>query len=299
MDTRRPRNVVIDVLHGITRHDATSLAAAIAFYTLFALAPMGILIVGLAGVVLGEAAARGEIAEALSDMLGPEQAKQVESIIGSASAGGGSVATSIVGGVSILFGAAGMFTQLTRALNAVWEVRSRSVGHGVWHFIRHRLVAIAMVAGVAALLMASALSSATVSATGKWVEGQLPGWAARLRLVNIGFSLGLMTVVFALMFKALPATRVPWRSLWVGSLVTALLFWAGKWLVGLYLGVSGLASAYGAAGSLVVLLLWVYYCSFSLLVGAEFTRAFAAAYESKRLRKNNHLDGALMEKDEH
>lgn len=296
MNVRKPRAIVWEVAHGMARHDDVSMAASIAFYAMFSLAPLALLIVLVAGLFLGEAAARGEIAEALTGFLGPEQAKQVESIISAAKTNTKGVAPSIVGGVSLIFGAMGLFTQLTRSLNVVWEVRPRSARHGVWYFVRHRLVAAGMIAAIALLMLVSALSSATVAAMGAWVTGQLPSWAAKLRLINIGFSVGGMTLIFALMFKALPATRVPWRSLWVGSLVTALLFWAGRYLVGLYLGVTGIAGPYGAAGSLVVLLMWVYYCAFALLLGAEFTRAFALAYESKRAVRAAHLAGAHEEK---
>jgi membrane protein len=273
---RRPLLIMREVWVGFGSHDLTSRAASVAFFTLFSLAPLSVLVVFLLAQALGEPAARGEVSQQLAGVLGDEQAKQVEELVLHTKLGSQSVTASIVGLIGLLIGATGVFAQLTYALSAVWGVTPKSFRHGVWIFIRRRLVGLALVVAMAVFILASAIASAVVAATSNWLSGRLPQWAEWLSWSNTAVTLAVTAVAFALMFKTLPSTRVPWPSVWLGSIITAILFWIGKWAVGVYLGVSGIASAYGAAGSLVVLLLWVYYTAFIVLLGAEICRAWAA-----------------------
>lgn len=251
---------------------ATRLAAALAFYTVFSVAPLLIVVIAIAGLVFGREAAQGQIVSQISGLVGREGAEIIQTIVENAREPSASILATIIGLVTLLLGAAGVFGQLQDALNTIWDVRPRP-RRGIFSLLRDRFASFAMVAGTGFLLLVSLIARAGVAALGTRMGSWLPIPPVVLEAVNFGVSLFVITVLFATIYKLLPETRVEWRDVWVGALITSLFFAAGKFLIGLYLGRSTIASAYGAA--LVVILLWVYYSAQIMLFGAAFTRQYA------------------------
>jgi membrane protein len=250
------------------------LGAAIAYYTVFAIVPLLIIIIGIIGLVFGEEAARGYIFDQISGLVGEQSANAIKDMLHRADKPSTGIVATVVAAVTLLFGASGLFGQLQDALNSIWGVEPKA-GRGVWGVIRDRFLSFMAVLGTGFLLLVSLVLSAALSAFGKWFGGWLPAPEAILQALNFIISFGVITVLFAMMFKLLPDARISWSDVWVGALITALLFTLGKFLIGLYLGKSDVGSAYGTAGSLVIVLLWVYYSSQILLFGAEFTQVYA------------------------
>jgi len=258
---------------------APRLAAALAYYALLSLAPLIVLALAIAGFAFDEQAVRGGIARELGSLVGATGAAAVESIVKNAKAPAAGVVSTAVGSIVLLFGASGVFGELEAALDTIWEVAPRS-GRGLMGMIRDRLFSFAMVMGVAFLLLVSLLVSAALAAVGGFLSGALPGGEVAWQVLNFVISFAVVAGLFALTFKTVPHARVAWRDVWVGAAVTALLFSLGKLLIGLYLGKASVSSAYGAAGSLVVLVIWVYYSASILLFGAEFTQVYASRFGS-------------------
>ncbi|HKY39460.1 MAG TPA: YihY/virulence factor BrkB family protein [Polyangiaceae bacterium] len=253
--------------------DAPRLAASLAFYTLLSLAPIIVIAVSIAGLAFGPEAARGQIAGELGAIVGTDAAKGVETVVASAKSPGSGTLATAVGIVTLFVGASGVFGELQFALNRIWEVKARE-GRGIWGEIKDRFFSFTMVLGVAFLLLVSLVLSAVLSAIGKGFTGLLPGGEAVWQLVNFAFSLAMVTGLFALIYKVVPDAEIHWADVWPGALVTALLFTIGKSLLGLYLGKASVGSSYGAAGSIVVLVIWVYYSAQILFLGAEFTQVY-------------------------
>jgi membrane protein len=253
---------------------AHRLAAALAFYTAFSLAPLLIIGIAIAGSVLGPQAARGEIVEQVRALIGPQGARAVEAILASAHRPGTGLWASMAGVVALFFAALGVFNMLQDAMNMLWNVGSR---RGSWWklLLKDRAVSFIMVLGTGFLLLVSLLMSAFLSGLSHFAEGYLPSWFHLLEWANFVVDFGVVTVLFALIFRYIPDTEVEWRDVWWGAGLTAVLFAVGKFLIGLYLGNSTVASSYGAAGSLVVILVWVYYSAQILFFGAEFTQVYA------------------------
>jgi len=235
---------------------------------------MMVLAVAVAGLVFGEDAARGQIAAQLGSVVGPQASTAIQTIIANAKTPQEGILGTIVGLAVLLFGASGVFGELQASLNVVWEVAPKP-GRGIRGFVQQRFFSFSMVLGVAFLLLVSLALSALLSAIGSVVTDALPGGAAMWQVVNFSAALGLITVLFALIFKVIPDAKIAWRDVWVGAFVTALLFNLGKFALGLYLGHASLGSPYGAAGSIIVLVVWVYYAAQILLLGAEFTQVYA------------------------
>lgn len=250
-------------------------AAALAYYTVFSLAPLLLIAIAIAGSIFGEEAARGEIVAQIQGLVGQQGAETIQAMIQNAQkpGSGGTIAT-IVGIVTLLFGASGVFSQLQDALNTIWEVQPKP-GLGLLSFLQARFLSFAMVLVIGFLLLVSLVLSAALAAISAFFGNFVPGYVVVGQILNFLISFGVVTLLFASIYKFLPDVEVPWKDLWVGAGVTALLFNFGKFLIGLYLGNSGVTSAYGAAGSLVVILLWVFYTAQILLLGAEFTQVFA------------------------
>jgi membrane protein len=259
---------------------ASRLAAALAFYTLLSLAPLLILAVSVAGLVFGEDAARGEIAGQLQAMLGPEAADSIQTVLANAKTPSSGVIGTIVGVAILIFGASGVFGELQDSLNVVWEVKPKP-GRGIKGFIRDRFFSFTLVLGVAFLLLVSLVVSAGLSAVGNVFSERLPGGEALWHVVNFVISIGTIALLFALIFKVIPDVTIHWRDVWIGALFTAVLFTIGKFAIGLYLGRSSVASPFGAAGSVVVLVVWVYYSAQILFFGAEFTQVYARSHGSR------------------
>jgi membrane protein len=261
---------------------ATRLAAAIAYYSALSLSPLLLLVITIAGAVFGAEAARGEIQGQIRDMVGDQGAEAIQTMIAnSANSTGGTVAA-IVGLLTLVVGATGVFAQLQDSLNSIWKLPAKLTksSSGIWTLLRERLLSLSLVAGLAFLLMVSLVLSAGVNAFGTMVGGWLPHWVEFVGLLNSVLSFLFTSVLFALIFKVLPEIRMAWSDVWLGAAITALFFALGKHLIGLYLGRSALGSTYGAAGAFVVLLVWIYYSSLLLLFGAEFTFLFAKNYGS-------------------
>lgn len=262
-------------------------AAALAYYTIFSLAPLLLIAIAIAGVVFGEDAARGEIVGQIQNLVGKQGAEAIQSMIQNAHrpGSGGTIAT-IVGVVTLLFGASGVFGQLQDALNSIWGVKPKP-GRGIASFLQTRFLSFAMVLVIGFLLLVSLVLSAALAAIAAFFSHFLPELVIFGQLLNFVVSFGFITLLFAAIYKFLPDVNVAWKDLWVGAATTSLLFNIGKFLIGLYLGSSGASSTYGAAGSLVVLLLWVFYSAQIILFGAEFTQVFAK-YRGSEITPSDH-----------
>jgi membrane protein len=254
------------------------MGAAIAFYTIFAIAPLFILVLVLAGTIFGPEAAHRELFGQIKGLVGDNGATAIQSILTAADKPKASLFATVLGFITLFIGASTVFIQLQQSLNAIWKVRLKATG--IKSFIRHRLLSFAALLGIGFLLLVSLIVSAALEAAGKWMGGMIPAHEVIWHILDVVISLGIITLLFAMMFKLLPDVLIAWRDVWVGSFVTALFFTAGKYLLGAYLGRSTLSSAYGAAGSFVVVLLWVYYSAQILLFGAASIRVYAREHGS-------------------
>ena len=255
-----------------------ALAAALSYYTLFSLAPILIIAISIAGFVFGQEAAQNQIVQTIRGLVGQDSAQAIQGMIQSAGekphAG---IVSTVFGIIALLFGAGGVVGQLQTSLNKIWGVEPKP-GQGAWGFIRQRFVSFAMVLSVGFLLLVSLLVSALLSALTTLLSDVLGGLTIVSHAIDIAVSFGFVTLLFALIFKFVPDAVIRWKDVWIGAALTSVLFTAGKFLIGLYLGSSGVTSVYGAAGSLVTVLLWVYYSSLIFFLGAEFTQVYAAEY---------------------
>lgn len=250
------------------------LAAALAYYTVFSVAPLLIIVIAVL-TFFGQGGAQSDIVDQIGQATSEEVGSLIGTMIESRQDQGGNVIATIIGVVILLVGATTVFAQLQNALNTIWGVKPDPEASGIRHMIGVRIASLGMVLGIGLLLFASLVLSTVVSSLAGSAADALPGSSFLWSLLDWLVSLAIITLLFAAIFKVLPDARISWRSVWVGALVTALLFVLGKWLLGLYLSRAGIAGAYGAAGSLVVLLLWVFYSAQILLMGGEFTQVFA------------------------
>lgn len=259
---------------------ASRLAAALAYYTIFSLAPLVIIILGLVGYIFGQEATSGYLVEQMQGLVGQEGAALIQTIIAGAAQPTSSIVATIIGLVTLLLGASGVFGQLQDALNTVWGVAPKP-GLGIWGFLQTRFLSFTMVLGIGFLLLVSLVLSAALSALDQFLVTLLSDASAlALQLLNLVLSFGLVILLFAMIFKILPDVQIEWRDVWLGAAVTALLFSVGKFLLGYYLGRQSFGSTYGAAGSLLLILLWVYYSAQILLFGAEFTQVYTKRFGS-------------------
>jgi membrane protein len=248
-----------------------SMGAALAYYTLFSIAPLLLIVIGVAGLIFGDDAARGEIFGQLTDLMGAEGAAAVERLLENASKPEGGIIATIIGTAMLLLGAMTVFGELQNALDRIWRAPVRKTAAGWWNLLRSRLLSFGMILAIAFLLMVSLVLSAVLAALGRGLA----------HVLDIAVTFGILTLLFALIYKLIPRVRVAWRDVWIGAAVTALLFAVGKYLIGLYIGKSSVASAFGAAGSVVVMMVWVYYSAQIFLLGAEFTWVYAHTYGSR------------------
>jgi membrane protein len=255
-------------------HDAFAQAAAISFFTLFSLAPLLVIAVAVAGLVFGRDAVRDEIVLQFSDLLGRQGGEFIGTVIDNARDPEQGLLASIVGIATLLIASSGAFAQLRAALNQIWEVKPKP-GQGIRVFIRSRIVSFSLAIALAFLLLLSLAVSAALAAMGRWVGGLLPGEYFLLRAGNFAVAFAIVTLLFAAIYKTLPDARIGWRETWIGAIVTAGLFSIGKYIIGVYLGQSAPGTIYGAAGSLAIVLFWMYYTSLIFLLGAEITHQHA------------------------
>ena len=264
------------------------MGASLSYYTLFAIGPVLLIAVAVAGSVLGTEAAQGEILGQLEGLIGVEGARAVQSMLVNAGRDSeGGMFAAIIGGVTLLIAATGAFLELQAALNGIWRVQA-TPGSRLLKFFRNRLRSFGLVVGIGFLLLVSLVISAALAAFSRWLDEytQVFLW----NIVDVVVSLGIFTVLFAAIYKFLPDVKLRWHDVWLGGFVTALLFSIGKKVIGLYLGNSSVASSYGAAGSVIVLLLWVYYSSQIVLFGAEVTRIWTERGERRRPRHEEYAE---------
>jgi len=261
---------------------APSMGAALSYYSVFSLAPLLLIVISIAGLAFGEEAVRGELFGQLNGLLGADAAKAIEGLLASVSQPTEDIASTVIGVAVMLIGATTVFGELQDALDRIWRAPARDRTGGLWGLVRERLLSFGMILGLSFMLMVSLVFSAAVAALGKWWAGAFGSWELLLQCVNLVVGFALTTVVFAMIYKLMPRVSVQWRDVWIGSLVTALLFTIGRFLIGLYIGKSGVASGFGAAGSLIVVFVWVYYSAQIFLIGAEFTWVYATTYGSMR-----------------
>ena len=256
---------------------ALQLGAALAYYTVFSLAPLILVLLAIVGVIFRDdaAGAWNKITQQMSYFLDPNALQVVQNIAEKASQPGKSTIATIIGVALALFGASGVFGQLQDALNTIWGVKAKP-SRGIWGFLRTRFLSFAMVAGICFLLLVSLAIEALLKGFSHYVQSVLPGGIVIALTVYLIFDFAVVVLLFAMIFKFLPDVKIQWRDVWIGAVMTAILFGLGKWLLGFYLGSGAASSAYGAASSLITLLLWVYYSSQILLFGAEFTQVHAA-----------------------
>lgn len=255
---------------------APRLGAALAFYTIFSLAPLMTIVVTVASLWYQDNASQ-QVFSQMASVVGQDNAKDLEEMLMQKGEKKSGIFAGIGAAVMLLVGATGVFVQLQDSLNEIWEVKPKP-GQGIWGFIRHRLLSFAMLMGIAFLLLTSLLLSAGLAAAGKFFSGHVGGMAPVFHALHIGLSFGVLTLLFALMFKYVPDAKVSWKDVWFGALVTAALFTVGKFALGMYLGKSSVVSTYAAAGALLLVLLWVYYTSQIVFFGAELTQARAHAF---------------------
>lgn len=261
---------------------AASMGAALAYYTFFSMAPLLLIVISVAGLLLGREAAQGHLMEELSGMLGPQAAASIQALVASASKPAESWWGTLIGIGVMLVGATTVFAELQDALDRIWQAPERPAGGGLWALLRARVLSFGLILGLGFLLMVSLVMGAVITALGRWWRDTLGDWAWLAQSLNLGLGFLITATVFAMIYKLMPRAYVEWKDVWVGSLVTALLFTLGKTLISLYLSASGVASAYGAAGSLVLVLVWIYYSAQVFLLGAEFTWVYANARGSRR-----------------
>jgi len=250
------------------------LGAALAYYTIFSIAPLLLIAIAIAGAVLGREAVQGELFAQLRGVLGKTAAEAVQEMVKNAAKPKTGAIATVAGVITLILGASGVFGQLKDALNTIWDVKPKKTS-GVMGFIKERFLSIAMVFGVAFLLLVSLILDTVLATMGKFAQNHLPGGEALWQIVQIAFSFCVVTVLFAMIFRFLPDLKIQWHDVWFGAALTSLLFVIGKFALGIYLGKAAVGSSFGAAGSLVVLLLWVYYSAQILLFGAEFTQVYA------------------------
>ncbi|HEU5297424.1 MAG TPA: YihY/virulence factor BrkB family protein [Burkholderiaceae bacterium] len=253
---------------------APSMGAALAYYTIFSIAPLLLIAISVAGIAFGNDAARGEVVEQLQGLMGAPAARAIEGMVESANKPDTGLVSTVIGACLMLVGATTVFGELQNALDRIW--RAPQQDHGGWlNLLRARLLSFGLILAVGFLILVSLLFSAAMAALGTWLGPAFGGWELLACAVNMMLSFALVSSLFAVIYKVMPRVRVAWRDVWVGALVTAALFTLGKWLIGLYIGKSGVTSVFGAAGSFAVLLLWVYYSAQIFLLGAEFTWIYA------------------------
>jgi len=264
---------------------AQSMGAALAFYTIFSIAPLLLIVIAVAGSVFGEEAARGEIYGQLQGMLGSHGATAVQGLLESVGRRSESVPAAAFGVVLLFIGATSVFAELQDALDRIWRAPQRPRNAGPWSLVRARLLSFGMILGIAFLLIVSLAFSAAMRALSRWWDPDSTSWITFTGLTELSLNVVLLTAVFAMIYKTMPRASIAWRDVWVGAAVTSVLFITGKAMIGLYIGGSGVTTLFGAAASLIVVLLWVYYSAQIFLFGAEFTWVYSHRYGSHRGRE--------------
>jgi membrane protein len=256
-------------------HDASTISAALAFYSILSLAPLILLVTPLIALVFGHSAAQDQIVAQVRNTIGPAGAEAIRGLLEQPQKPSTGILASVIGIITLLFGASGVFAELRAALNTIWDVKPVT-GAGLAGLIEERFATFGMVLGVGFLLLVSLLLSAATAAMGKFFTGYLPAPEFKLHLIDDLISFAGISVLFGLIFKYVPERKIDWKDMWIGAVATSFLFTIGKFLIGLYLGKAAIGSAYGASGSMIAVIVWVYYSSLIFLFGAEFTHELAS-----------------------
>jgi membrane protein len=266
--------------------EAPRLGAALSYYTVFAIPPLLVIVLFIVSLVFDAKEASSQLFAQVGGIIGEKSADAIQSAVTAQHQSNKGTMASIIALVTLFVTATGLFVELQAALNKVWGVEAKP-GQGIWGFIKNRLLSFGMVVGIGFLLLVSLVVSAALAALGKYIGGLVPGMEAVWQIVNAVVSFAVITVLFAMVFKILPDVKIAWRDVWVGAVVTSFLFTMGKFLLGMYLGKSSAVSAYGAAGSIVLILLWVYYSSQILFFGAEIAQVYANRFGKHLEPKKN------------
>ncbi len=262
-----------------TEDKAASQGAALAFYSILSIGPLLLLVLAAASAIFGAEAAQGRIVQQMTNLVGTDGAKAIEDIIKASTHDRNGLWATILSVVTLLFSASGVFGEMQSALNTIWHAEPKP-NRGLWGLVQDRFLSFTMVFGTCFLLLVSMVLSAVLSAVANYAAAQSNGFSGILQVADLVISLAIVTLLFALLYKYVPDIKIAWRDVWVGAAITALLFIIGKFLIGWYLGYSNMASSYGAAGSVIILMVWVYYSAQILLLGAAFTHAYAQSYGS-------------------
>jgi len=258
------------------------MGAALAYYALFSIAPLLLIIIAVAGIFFGEEAVRGAVFAQLADLMGETGAQAIAEMVASANRPKSGGIAAAVGVALLLFGASGVFGQLRAALDRIWRAPASTKTSGIWPWLRANLLSMGMVFAMAFLVAVSLVLSAAVATLGKWWSPFFGGWAMVAHALDLAVSFGMLTAIFALIYKVMPRAKVEWHDVWIGAATTAALFTVGKFLIGLYLGKSSIGTSFGAFGSLAIFMVWVYYSAQIFLFGAEFTWVYAHELGSRR-----------------
>jgi membrane protein len=280
MDKKRWFSLLKDTFNAWREDKASRLGAALAYYTIFSIGPLLLVIIAVVGFVLGRQATEGTLVGTISGVVGSDGAKVIQDAVKNASKPGAGILASVIGLVTLLLGASGIFGQLQDALNTVWKVEPPE-GGGIIGMLKARIPPFLMLLGCGLLLLASLVANSVLSVLGNFLSTTLPGGALLWQVVNFVITLGVMTLLFAMIFKVLPITEIAWKDVWVGAALTSFLFTVGQFALAFYLSISNVGSPYGAAGSIVVVLVWIYYSAQILLFGAEFTRVYSERHGSR------------------
>jgi membrane protein len=257
------------------------MGTTIAYYTVFSLAPMLVMVIAIAGLLFGQKAAEGAPFGELADLVGPESAGAVQAMLRNASTTRSGIIATAVGIGTLIIAATGVFGELQSAPNVIWK-GPVTTSTGLWYVVKSRLLSLSVILVIGFLLLVSLVISAALAAFSDYLDRILPGLPVILRIVHLTLSFGFTTVFFAMMFKILPYKPVEWQDVWLGAAVTAVLFTVGKYLISLYIGSSNMVSTYGAAGALIIIFVWVYYSAQILLLGAEFAKAYGDQRRARR-----------------
>jgi membrane protein len=283
---RRGKDIVGQAALAWIQHDASTMGAALAFYTVFSVAPILILAIGVLGLVIGSETVQAGLLPQMQILFGDAGASAVQTLLLSATHMGNSRVATLIGVATLLIGASSVFVELQNSLDRIWGVPARSKMSGFWQIIRARFLSLGLVFGVGFLLLVSLLVSTVLAALDAWIASFLGEWRTVLLVADLTLSLTITTVLFALVYKYIPQAKMEWGDVWIGAVVAAALFNIGKLAIGYYLGRSAFTSNYGAAGSLLVLLLWAYYSAQIFLFGAEFTKSFSFISGTRRGQKS-------------
>jgi len=271
-----------DSINAWLEHNASSLGASLAYYTLFSIAPILVIAVAVAGYVFGSRVAETQVLAQMQGLIGNAGADALRGLLASAQQSEARGLAAVISVVTLIIGATSVFGELQKTLDQIWGAPARDKAVAWWRLLRSRLLSVGLILGVGFLLMVSLLVSAALAGLGMWLEAYMTHWSVILPALDLAISIAMTTFLFAMIYKYVPRQSIAWSDVWVGGCVTAVLFTVGKALIGLYLGRSSVSSAYGAAGSVMVLLLWIYYSAQIFLLGAEFTHVYAYTHGSRR-----------------